>query len=361
MDSYLHLSNGKSFEGTILNKTLDKTVTGELVFFTGMTGYQEVLSDPSYKGQIVVFTYPLVGNYGINDHDFESKKPHVAGVIVYEGDMGHSHYQARYSLQEYLTKWGIPLLSQVDTRAVVKNIRKEGSMTAAISAAEDILLDTDTSKEVVQSVAEVSSKDISVFGTGKKHVVLMDFGYKKSILSSLTDIGCKVTVVPFDTSYETVKQLNPDGILLSNGPGNPKQLQYLLPNIKKIISSYPTLGICLGHQLTALAFGGDTKKMLFGHRGANQPVMDLETKRVYMSSQNHSFEVDESSLENTHLSVRFRNVNDDTVEGLSHKKLPILTTQYHPEANPGPVESIILFEKFLQMINEYSGREQAYA
>lgn len=360
MNTYLHLSNGTSFKGKIITKPITGEIKGEVVFFTGMTGYQEVLTDPSYKGQIIVFTYPLIGNYGINEHDFESKKPHVAGVIVYEGNMSHSHYQAKYSLKDYLEKWEIPLLGNIDTRTLVKSIREEGSMEAAIT--NENSFDTSSliqkTKNVVQ---QVSSQDIQSFGEGKTHIVLMDFGYKKSILETLLVHDCKVTVVPFDTALEKIKALNPDGILLSNGPGDPKQLNRLLGNIKGIISSYPTMAICLGHQLTALAFGGNTKKMLYGHRGANQPVVDLQSMRVYMSSQNHSYEVDEPSLKNTPLSVRFRNVNDGTVEGLMHSTLPIMTTQYHPEANPGPVESGKLFEEFLQMVNENSGRVKAYA
>ncbi|AOH53904.1 carbamoyl phosphate synthase small subunit [Peribacillus muralis] len=360
MKNYLYLENGSVFEGDLLTKSTEKAANGEIVFFTGMTGYQEVLTDPSYKDQIVVFTYPLIGNYGVNENDFESKKPHVAGVVVYEGNMSHSHYQAKNSLGEYLDKWNIPLLSHVDTRAVVKNIRQEGSMQAVITSEEGCTVKP-SQGGLTAHVAEVSTKVIESFGEGDKHIVLMDFGYKKSILDSLVQQGCRVSIVPFDTGFEQIKELQPDGILLSNGPGDPKQLEYLLGNLKKIISKFPTMGICLGHQLTALAFGGNTKKMLFGHRGANQPVVDLKTKKVYMSSQNHSYEVDEPSLQGTSLQVRFRNVNDSTVEGLMHEDLPIFTTQYHPEANPGPIESSQLFNDFLQMINDYSGREKAYA
>lgn len=360
MKNYLHLANGSKFAGELLTKPHSKAMTGEIVFFTGMTGYQEVLTDPSYKNQIIVFTYPLVGNYGINAFDFESKKPHVAGVIVYEGNMHHSHYQAEYSLTEYLDKWNIPLLSGIDTRAVVKNIRKEGSMEAAITTEKEYTFES-CATGIPAYVAEVSTKEVVSYGTGNTHIVMMDFGYKRSILDTLLQQDCRVTVVPFDATYEQIKALEPDGIMLSNGPGDPKQLTYLLANIKQVISNYPTMGICLGHQLTALAFDGDTKKMLFGHRGANQPVIDLKTTRVSMSSQNHSYEVDESSLVETPLEVRFRNVNDRTVEGVMHKQLPIFTTQFHPEANPGPEESSVYFNEFLQMINEYSGRAKVYA
>ncbi|WP_419883420.1 carbamoyl phosphate synthase small subunit [Peribacillus sp. B-H-3] len=360
MKSFLHLSNGASYEGTLLTDHHGKEAAGEIVFFTGMTGYQEVLTDPSYSNQIVVFTYPLIGNYGINRHDFESKKPHLAGVAVYEGNMAHSHYQSEYSLAEYLNKWNIPLISRIDTRAVVKQIRRSGSMDAAISEHEEkgSFKGIDST---LSPVADVSVKTSECYGNGKKHIVLMDFGYKKSILQTLVNNGCRVTVVPYNTAAGTIHQLKPDGILLSNGPGDPKQLKYLLGNIKNIASSYPTMGICLGHQLAALAFGGNTKKMLFGHRGANQPVMDLITKKVYMSSQNHSFMVDESSLDQTPLRVRYRNVNDGTVEGLMHKTLPIMTAQYHPEAHPGPAENIQLFHDFLALIDECGGREKVYA
>ncbi|RFU68043.1 carbamoyl phosphate synthase small subunit [Peribacillus saganii] len=361
MKGYIHLVNGNSFEGEYITNHIEKDISGEVVFFTGMTGYQEVLTDPSYKGQIVVFTYPLIGNYGINPVDFESKKPHVAGVIVYEGNMHYSHFQAQSSLKEYLDSWGIPMLGGVDTRALVKQIRKEGSMASVLSLSEKpdpSLLD---SQELNETVPKVSSKEAVTYGKGKYHIVLMDFGYKKSILDSLLKKDCKVTVVPYDTSFEKVKSLSPDGVMLSNGPGDPKQLNHLIGNITAILSTFPTMAICLGHQLTALAFGGNTRKMLFGHRGANQPVVDVQTKRVFMSSQNHSYEIEEESLKGTPLSVRFRNVNDGSVEGLAHKSLPILTAQYHPEANPGPAESMNLFEEFLQTVKDTSWRDKVYA
>ncbi|WP_374722711.1 carbamoyl phosphate synthase small subunit [Peribacillus tepidiphilus] len=359
MQGFLHLSNGEIFEGEWITSKPDQDVFGEVVFYTGMTGYQEVLTDPSYKNQIIVFTYPLIGNYGINDIDFESEQPHVAGVIVYEGNMEFSHYNAKSSLKEYLEKWNIPMLGHVDTRALVKRIRSNGSMPSCLTNTPHLKEEfVDRTGKVVQ---EVSSKEICSYGSGDIHIVLMDFGYKKSILDSLLEKGCKVTVVPFNTSIEKVASLQPDGVLLSNGPGDPKELTPYLKSIKNIISSFPTMAICLGHQLVALSFGGNTEKLLFGHRGANQPVMDLIRKKVFMTSQNHSYVVNEPSLKGTGLYVRFRNINDGSVEGMAHESLPIITAQYHPEANPGPAESAGLFEEFLQMVHYKIRREKVYA
>ena len=358
MKGYLHLENGESFEGT-LSQASEKAVTnGEIVFYTGMTGYQEVLTDPSYKNQIIVFTYPLIGNYGINEFDFESKEPHVAGVIVYETKDSYSHYNAKYSLKQYLDKWNIPLLSHVDTRAIVKRIRTEGTMQAVISDSPSF--DVTAMSVNANPVGEVSSKEWQTFGTGDNHIVLVDFGYKRSILQSLLSKGCTVTVVPYTTPFEKVKQLQPNGIVLSNGPGDPKALAEHLPTIKQMIEYFPTLAICLGHQLVALSLGGDTKKLKFGHRGANQPVVDLRNDKVYITSQNHSYVVDEDSLSETKLKARFINCNDNSVEGLTHSTLPILTVQFHPEAHPGPAESSWVFDEFIAN-NCTVRREEIYA
>lgn len=358
MKGFLHLQNGEMHEGNWLTTPPAHDISGEIVFFTGMTGYQEVLTDPSYKDQIIVFTYPLIGNYGINENDFESKQPHVAGVIVYEANATADHYEANYTLVDYLQKWNIPMLGHIDTRAVVKKIREQGSMPASLSLKNNVTTITISEEPKVK---EVSTKQPQAFGSGSFHIVLVDFGYKKSIVQSLLQRDCHVTVVPYTTTYEEVKQLNPDGILLSNGPGNPKDVTEQLPEIKKIITHYPTLGICLGHQLVALAFGANTTKLTFGHRGGNHPVCDLQKNKVFMTSQNHSYVVDSASLADTELDVRFINLHDQSVEGLVHKTLPIETVQFHPEANPGPAESAYVFDEFLNRVKANSGRVIAYA
>ncbi|WP_449539453.1 carbamoyl phosphate synthase small subunit [Ferdinandcohnia sp. Marseille-Q9671] len=358
MKGYLHLENGESFEGTLFPNSQNSNFTGEIVFYTGMTGYQEVLTDPSYKNQIIVFTYPLIGNYGINEFDFESKKPHVAGVIVYEMKDNYSNYNAKYSLKQYLEKWNIPFLTRVDTRAVVKRIRTEGTMQAVISNATSV--DLKSHQLAINPVEAVTSKTIETFGTGENHIVLIDFGYKKSIMNAFLDRGCQVTVVPYTTPIGKIKELNPTGVVLSNGPGDPKALQSYLPSIKQILEQFPTLAICLGHQLVALSLGGDTKKLKFGHRGANQPVADLFSNKVLITSQNHSYVVDEVSLKTTDLQARFKNCNDGSIEGLTHKNLPILTVQFHPEAHPGPAESSWIFDEFIAN-NCAVRREKLYA
>ncbi len=360
MKGYLHLQSGDVYEGNWNTNVSTQHIEGEVVFYTGMTGYQEVLTDPSYKDQIIVFTYPLIGNYGINEEDFESKKPHVAGVIVYEANAEASHYQAEYSLKEYLEKWGIPLLSHIDTRAIVKKIRAHGSMPARISTSDE---KSTIGKRTLETdkVPYVSEKLIKTYGQGNPHIVLLDFGTKNSILASLLARNCQVTVVPYNTSFQVIAAIAPDGVLFSNGPGDPKQLQPLLPTIRQLVEHFPTLGICLGHQLVALALGGDTKKLLFGHRGANHPIKDQKINKVFMSSQNHSYVVDEESIKGTGLVGRFFHLHDRSVEGLTHKELPLQTVQFHPEANPGPSEGDYIFDEFLQTITENKRSAALYA
>ncbi|WP_102271839.1 carbamoyl phosphate synthase small subunit [Cytobacillus massiliigabonensis] len=360
MKGYLHLKNNHCFNGEWLTAPPNQQIEGEIVFFTGMTGYQEVLTDPSYKDQIIVFTYPLIGNYGINEQDYESKEPHVAGVVVYEATNHPSHYQSTYSLKEYLQKWDIPLLGHIDTRAVVKTIRKEGTMPAVMSINESFMK-TDVELHKDEKVTKVTANTNGYYGEGETHIVLVDYGTKKSIIHSLLKRNCRVTTVPFNTTFQEIKKLKPDGIVLSNGPGDPKELTSILKNIKKMLEQYPSLGICLGHQLAALAFGGNTKKLPFGHRGANHPIADLKKRKVFMSSQNHSYVVDEESLQKTGFEKRFINLHDQSVEGLIHQILPIQTVQFHPEAHPGPADGEYIFDEFLNMIKANDGSVIAYA
>jgi carbamoyl-phosphate synthase small subunit len=351
MKGYLHLEDGSVYTGELEHGST-QDINGEIVFFTGMTGYQEVLTDPSYKNQIVVFTYPLIGNYGINITDDESKQPQVKAVVIYECTSTYSHYEAQYSFKEYLQKWNIPIIHHIDTRAVVKKIRSHGSMAATISPT--LNQEAQPCAIYEDGVFEVTSTKLETYGEGEKHVALIDFGYKKSILTSLVNRGCKVTTVPLKM-MDKVAELKPDGVLLSNGPGDPEQLSTYFSKIKEIVSSYPTLGICLGHQLIALSFGAKTKKLLFGHRGANQPVYDLKTDKVFMTSQNHSYVVIGDSLKTTDLKTRFYHINDDSIEGLAHSTLPILTAQFHPEAHPGPSDSEWIFDEFLDLVAATKG------
>lgn len=350
MNGYLKLATGEVYEGEWAGEAHE--AYGEVVFFTGMTGYQEVISDPSFRGQIVVFTYPLIGNYGINDDDFESARPQVSGVVLGKTDTRGDHWQSETTFAAAFENWDIPVLTGVDTRALVKNIRKSGDLPGVMTHHPDqtnIDFHSIYSRILVKEVAGIS---VETFGSGDVHIALIDFGYKKSILTSLLDLGCRVTVVPYDTGIETVERLSPDGILLSNGPGNPKQLEPFCEKIKQWALTYPTFGICLGHQLLALAFGGDTEKLSFGHRGANQPVSDLKTGRVGMTAQNHSYVVTENSLKSTDFKVRFYNVNDGSVEGMVHRTEDIVSVQFHPEGHPGPADFFHLFTDFLTTVTE---------
>lgn len=359
MKGYLVLSSGEVFEGEFLNN--QQEIYGEIVFFTGMTGYEEVMTDPSFKGQIVVFSYPLVGNYGINGNDHESNIPQASALIMQSCRDAGYHYESMQALKEYADKHDLPVLVGVDTRAVVKRIRDLGDMGAIITTNLETV-DFST-KEVIGTrdlVQEVSTSEIFSVGEGDYHVVMIDFGYKKSILNSLVKLGCKVTIVPYDTDEATIISLKPDGIFLSNGPGNPKKLLHLTGQINRLAKTYPTMGICLGHQLLALAFGGDTDKLRFGHRGANQPVQDLLTKKVYITSQNHSYVVKDDSLKDTGFTVRYVNINDKSIEGMSHLHYPITSVQFHPEAHPGPVDSEEIFLHFLTDMSS-KRREKVYA
>ncbi|ADU32428.1 carbamoyl phosphate synthase small subunit [Evansella cellulosilytica] len=359
--AYLVLETGEVFEGKLIGELND--MVGEVVFNTSMTGYQEILTDPSYAGQILTFCYPLIGNYGLNKFDDESLKTVVAGVIT--GDMcdDPSHYQATKKFSDELKEASIPGLTEVDTRALVKVIRKHHTVKGMITTEPSTDMLKKNGKDVSTDfwVDHVSTKEPVVYENDGEHVVLIDYGYKKSILHALLKQNCAVTVVPYYYSYEQIAALEPDGVLLSNGPGNPMKLEPWFKEIKRITESFPTLGICLGHQLIALAHGAKTKKLAFGHRGGNHPVKELTTGKVSMTAQNHGYVVIEDSINYDDFQVLFKNVNDKTVEGLKHNHLPIQSVQFHPEAHPGPSDTEYIFNQFLQQVIASGGRTYAKA
>ncbi len=352
MKAFLILEDGTVFTGTSIGSTRD--MISEIVFNTSMTGYLEVLTDPSYAGQAVVMTYPLIGNYGITP-DMESLKAWPDGYIVRELSRMPSNFRCEGTIQDFLKKYDIPGIAGVDTRALTKILREKGTMNGMITTNENYDLEEVISKlknyKVEGVVSKVTCEEKYVLeGTGKK-VALLDLGAKKNIAKSLNDRGCEVTVYPADTTAEEIIASNPDGIMLSNGPGDPAECTSIIKEIKKLYETdIPIFAICLGHQLMALATGGTTYKLKYGHRGGNHPVKDLQTGRVYISSQNHGYVVDEDKIDPNVAVPAFKNVNDGTNEGLAYVGKNIFTVQFHPEACPGPQDSGYLFDRFLEMI-----------
>ncbi|MBP8599396.1 MAG: glutamine-hydrolyzing carbamoyl-phosphate synthase small subunit [Selenomonas sp.] len=353
MKGKLILEDGSVFSGELLNNI---KATGEVVFNTSMTGYQESLTDPSYCRQILTLTYPMVGNYGIADIFMQSRKSFVNGFVIGELCEEGSNWHYETSLADFLTKQGVPCLYNVDTRAVTRKIRSAGTMKGIIVADDaaktemDELFAVPIKKDVVMEVTTPETYTIEAAKADAPLVVAMDFGVKQNILKSLHELGCQIKVVPADTKAEDVLAMNPDGIFLSNGPGDPADVPEIVEEIKKLLGKKPIFGICLGHQLLARALGAKTYKLKFGHRGSNQPVKNLLTGRVQISSQNHGFAVDEESLKDLPLEVTHINVNDGTVEGIRHTEMPIFSVQYHPEASPGPDDNMYLFDEFWTML-----------
>ena len=353
----LALEDGRTFRGR--SWAADVEACGEMVFNTSMTGYQEVLTDPSYAGQIVCMTYPLIGNYGVNAEDEESSRPWVEGFVVREVSRIASNWRSEESLDEYLRRWNIVALEGIDTRALVRHIRNKGAMRACISALD---LDEDSLVSKARDSLSMENRELaSVVTTGKQytvaaenterfHVVCYDFGVKRNSLRALARLGCRTTVVPASTPAAQVLAMEPDGIFLSNGPGDPAAMSKEVAEIQKLLrTGVPTFGICFGHQLLGRAFGGKTLKLTFGHRGGNQPVKETAGRRVEITSHNHGFAVSADSLP-AEVEVTHINLNDGCIEGMRHRTLPVISVQYHPEAAPGPHDAEHHFERFIRLM-----------
>ncbi|MCX5750414.1 MAG: glutamine-hydrolyzing carbamoyl-phosphate synthase small subunit [Candidatus Saganbacteria bacterium] len=357
MKAILALEDGTIFTGAAFGATGESY--GEVVFNTSMTGYQEILTDPSYKGQIVTMTYPLIGNYGINTEDFESEKPHLSGFVVREKSKIVSNWRSSESLDEFLKKNRVIGIEGIDTRALTLHIRSLGAMKGVISTVdlspESLVKKVKVSEGLVgiDLVKKVTCKKAYDWNTsGEYKVVLLDCGAKFNIMRELAMRGCQVTVVPANTSAKEILAMKPDGVMLSNGPGDPAAVTYVIETVKELIGKVPIFGICLGHQMLGLALGGKTFKLKFGHRGANHPVMNLKTRKVEITTQNHGFCLDLDSLNTKEIELTHVNLNDHTSEGIRHKKHPVFSVQYHPEAAAGPHDSRYLFEEFIQCLKE---------
>lgn len=357
MKAALVLADGTVFEGHGFGAETENY--GEVVFNTSMTGYQEILTDPSYFGQIVTMTYPLIGNYGINSADFESRQPFVLGFVVREFCEYPSNWRSEKTVNQYLKENAIPGISGIDTRALTRRLRNHGTMGGVIAAGENIDVEA-LQKRLAghpdldrhDHVLKVTIPESFTLPNDGHRIVLMDFGAKFNIANSLHAMGCEVIVVPATATAQEVLALNPDGLMLSNGPGDPQDAGYAIKTVQELLGRKPIFGICLGHQIVGHALGGSTFKLKFGHRGANHPVKDLATGRVHITSQNHGFAIEANTLPEKDVVVSHINLNDGTVEGLSHKNLPLFTVQYHPEAAPGPLDTGYLFDRFMDLINQ---------
>jgi carbamoyl-phosphate synthase small subunit len=366
----LALEDGSVFEGRSFGAPVE--ASGEVVFNTAITGYQEIFTDPSYAGQIVILTNPQIGNYGANHEDSEAGKPYIEGLAVREFSPTASNWRAQEAAQGFLARQGIPVVSELDTRALVRHLRTRGVMRGVLSAAGANPRDLVEKARSIPSMAgldlasRVSTNQVYTWDQPVEacspseliprvpeprfHVVAYDFGIKHNILRRLVQAGCRVTVVPAGTAAEDVLALGPDGVFLSNGPGDPEPLQTQVSNVRKLIGKIPIFGICLGHQILGLAVGGKTYKLKFGHRGANHPVINRLTEKVEITSHNHGFAVDPDSLDLNQVEITHVNLNDQTLEGFRHRNYPVFCVQYHPEAAPGPHDSHYLFDDFVKLM-----------
>ena len=370
MKALLVLADGKIYKGEHFGS--EGEVEAEIVFNTSMSGYQEIITDPSYCGQMVVMTYPLIGNYGVNPEDFESDRPHLSGFIIKELSKVQSNWRSRGSLEEFLKETNVFGIQGIDTRALTRQIRDKGAQQAILSTdtsdpqrlIEKVrkspgLIGRDLVKEVTCKNAYDWNESEWTIQSGKTklkevkdrpyNVLVYDFGVKRNILRKLTRAGCKVRVVPANTPADEVLAIRPDGIFLSNGPGDPAAVPYAIDNVKTILGKVPVFGICLGHQILSLALKGKTYKLRFGHHGGNQPVLDVKSGKIEITSQNHGFAVEQNSFDSD-VDITFLNLNDDTVEGIQHRSWPVFSVQYHPEASPGPNDSEHLFYKFVNLM-----------
>ncbi|MBV9608090.1 MAG: glutamine-hydrolyzing carbamoyl-phosphate synthase small subunit [Acidobacteria bacterium] len=374
MQAILALEDGKIFRGKGYGAKGE--CYGEVVFNTSITGYQEIFTDPSYCGQIVVLTNPEIGNYGTNPEDNEANRPYIEGLVVREFSKVSSNWRSQQVAEEYLEKFKIPVISDIDTRALVRHLRDHGCKRGVISSLDedaaglvskaqaipkmegtDLARVVSTTQRYLWETGERSHEPTEVVGVKdgppQHHVVAYDFGIKHNILRRLASEGCRVTVVPAETAAEDVLELRPDGVFLSNGPGDPEPVRYAQENIRKLMGKTPVFGICLGHQLIGLALGGKTFKLKFGHHGGNHPVKQLRTGKVEITAHNHNFAVDPDSLKQSEVELTHMDLNDQTLEGLRHRSLPLFSVQYHPEASPGPHDSHYLFKDFVKMMEEW--------
>jgi carbamoyl-phosphate synthase small subunit len=372
MEAVLALEDGRAFRGRGYGASGE--AFGEAVFNTSLSGYQEILTDPSYCGQIVILTYPHIGNYGTNPLDSESTRPYAEGLVVRELSQIASNWRSAEEVSEFLAGFGVPIISDIDTRALVRHLRKHGAMRGVISTfdldeaslvhkakASPSMVGLDLASRVTTTSRYewiVPSQDIfrgddDAHPAARFHVVAYDYGIKHNILRRLVDVGCRVTVVPAKTPARDVLDLKPDGVFLSNGPGDPEPVTYAVKAVRDLMGRVPIFGICLGHQIIGLALGGKTYKLKFGHHGGNHPVLNLQTQKVEITAQNHGFAVDPDSLKSSEVALTHINLNDQTLEGLRHRSLPLFSVQYHPEASPGPHDSAYLFEQFVKMMEEF--------
>ena len=374
MEAILALEDGRIFRGRGYGAPVERT--GEVVFNTSLTGYQEILTDPSYAGQLVVLTYPHIGNYGTNSLDCESGRPYAEGLIVRDLNEFASNWRSEEDVSSFLANAGVPIISDLDTRALVRHLRTHGAMRGVISVLdlqeENLVAKAKSSPSMVgldlasrvttASRYEWAQPSVDVFSptgkdrpTARLHVLAYDYGIKHNILRSLVDRGCRVTVIPATTPVSEVLAAKPDGVFLSNGPGDPEPVEYAARAIRELLGRVPIFGICLGHQIIGLALGGKTFKLKFGHHGGNHPVLNQETQKVEITAQNHGFAVDPDSLNSSEVALTHINLNDHTLEGLRHKSLPLFSVQYHPEASPGPHDSAYLFDQFVALMEEFKG------